>query len=556
MAEVTKLADELHRTVLDRFPMSAIVQGIPGYGDRLPDYGEATESDFATTVARIADRAERLDPAELTASELVTRAVVVQQARMHSQRAEGRWTEFTVSDFILTPVPGLLLDLATLPLTMGEDLVGRLRSLPTFFETLTRRHRDGMAAGLLPVAHLVVAAVKHLDDQLADLGTLRRSAEGALGDRCDEILGEVAAPAIRAYRDVLTSELLPRGRDADHAGVCWLPGGEIRYAAAVRGHTTTGLSPDELHRIGLSLVAELGEEYVALGPAVFGTSRLSEIFARLRGDLTLRFRTGEEMLLAARDAVVRATAAAPGWFAAMPSSECEVAAYPPTSSSRVPSAYLVGSLDGARPGTYFVNTRSPADVPRHKAQVTAFHEGVPGHHFEMTLSQERTNLPLLRRTAQVTAFREGWALYAERLADEMGLYSGPLDRLGMLAMDSNRAARLVVDTGLHAKGWSRRRAVEYLLANTPMAPALIESEVDRYLSEPGQALAYMVGRREIGRLRNQARHVLGNHFDLRAFHTAVLSEGQVPLSVLDEIVTTWIGSCTPPRTESAGSPAS
>jgi uncharacterized protein (DUF885 family) len=425
--------------------------------------------------------------------------------------------------------------------------------LPAFFEALTRRHRDGVAAGLLPVAHLVEAAVRHLDDQLANLGTLRRSPDGAdLRDRCDQVLSEIVAPAIRAYRDVLTTELLPRGRDADHAGVCWLPGGEARYAAAVRGHTTTGLSPDELHRIGLDLVAGLAEEYVALGPATFETSTLTEIFARLRDDPTLRFRTGEEMLTAARDAVRRAEAAAASWFATMPSSACAVAEYPPTSSPRIPSAYLVGTLDGSRPGTYFVNTRRPSDVPRHKAQVTAFHEGVPGHHFEMALSQERADLPLLRRTAQVTAFREGWALYAERLADEMGLYSSPLDRLGMLAMDSNRAARLVVDTGLHAKGWSRGRAVEYLRANTPMAPALIESEVDRYLSEPGQALAYMVGRREIRRLRDQAQGVLGERFDLRAFHTTVLSEGRVPLSVLDEIVGTWIDSWSVAHSTSIG----
>ncbi|HEY2061044.1 MAG TPA: DUF885 domain-containing protein [Amycolatopsis sp.] len=543
MSDVTALADELYNAVLDRFPTSASVRGTAGYGDRLPDYGETAEADFATTVAGIAHRAEGLDPSELTSTELVTRAVVVQQARMLGERVEGRWTEFTVSDFILTPVPGVLLDLATLPLTTGEDFLARLRSLPAFFEALAQRHRDGVAAGLLPVAHLVEAAAKHLDDQLADLGTLRRSPDDAdLGDRCDQVLSEVVVPALRAYREVLITELLPQGRDVDHAGVCWLPGGEARYTAAVRGHTTTGLSPDELHRIGLDLVAGLAEEYLALGSALFGTSKLTEIFARLRDDPTLRFRARDEMLAAARDAVHRAEAAAPDWFATLPSSACAVAEYPPTSSPRVPSAYLVGALDGSRQGTYFLNTRRPADVPRHKAQVTAFHEGVPGHHFEMTTSQERTDLPLLRRTAQVTAFREGWALYAERLADEMGLYSSPLDRLGMLAMDSNRAARLVVDTGLHAKGWSRRRAVEYLHANTPMAPALIQSEVDRYLSEPGQALAYMVGRREIRRLRDQAQDSLGERFDLRAFHAAVLSEGRVPLSVLDGIITTWIGS--------------
>jgi uncharacterized protein (DUF885 family) len=179
---------------------------------------------------------------------------------------------------------------------------------------------------------------------------------------------------------------------------------------------------------------------------------------------------------------------------------------------------------------------------RYKNEVTSFHEAVPGHHFEVTNAESRTELPMVRRTGSVTAYREGWALYSERLADEMGLYSDDLSRLGMLMMDSTRAGRLVVDTGLHAKGWSRQQAIDYLLANTPMAPHHVVSEVDRYLAAPGQALAYMVGRLEIQRLRRFAEAELGDRFDIRDFHEAVLGEGPVPLSVLAELIEEWVAS--------------
>jgi uncharacterized protein (DUF885 family) len=196
-------------------------------------------------------------------------------------------------------------------------------------------------------------------------------------------------------------------------------------------------------------------------------------------------------------------------------------------------------MDGTRPGTYFANTYRAEERDRYSSESTAFHEAVPGHHFQLALAQELAELPLLRRIAPVTAYSEGWGLYAERLADEMGLYSDPVSRLGMVTKDSMRAARLVVDTGLHAMGWSRQQAVDYMAANTAMPRVDIEFEVDRYIADPGQALAYMVGRLEIQRIRARAETALGDRFDIRAFHDAVLCDGPLPLGVLDEVVQAW-----------------
>jgi uncharacterized protein (DUF885 family) len=196
-------------------------------------------------------------------------------------------------------------------------------------------------------------------------------------------------------------------------------------------------------------------------------------------------------------------------------------------------------MDGTRPGIYFANTYKVEERDKFASEVTAFHEAVPGHHFQITIAQELTHLPMLRRVVNPNAYAEGWGLYTERLADEMGLYTSDVYRLGMLAMDSMRAGRLVVDTGMHAKGWSREQAIAYLRENTPMSDLDIRNEVDRYIAYPGQALSYMVGRLEILRMRRAAEQALGDRFDIRAFHDQVIGNGPLPLAVLDEVVTRW-----------------
>jgi uncharacterized protein (DUF885 family) len=233
--------------------------------------------------------------------------------------------------------------------------------------------------------------------------------------------------------------------------------------------------------------------------------------------------------------------ALPGWFGRVPSVPCRVDEMSPyEAKDAVLGYYQLPSVDGSRPGVHWLNTSAPGSRTRYEYEALAFHESVPGHHLQFALAQERQELPRFRRFGYVTAFSEGWALYTERLADEMGLYSGDLARFGMLSFDSWRACRLVVDTGLHQFGWSRGRAIDYLLANSALTRTNIENEVDRYVAMPGQALAYMVGRLELVRLRELAAERLGASFDLRAFHDLVLGTGGVPLSVLAEEVDTFI----------------
>jgi uncharacterized protein (DUF885 family) len=532
MSVVTAIADEFFELLLDRFPLGASFMGIAGRDHRLTDFSRAAEQRFAAAVAGLAARARAVPNEGLDRSDLVTKRIIDHEASAQLGQIEGRWLEFSVSSLFLTPAAGLLTALTDVPLT--DDFPRRLAAVPAALRTIAQRHREGLADGLTPVAHLVRDAIENLDSRLATVDIYVRS------EACRAVVADQLAPAIKAYRDFLVTELLPHGRDTEHAGACWLPGGDARYAASTRARTTTDLTPDELHRTGLDVIAGLAEEYRRLGRAVFGTADLAEIFRRLREDPNLRWSGAAEMVAAAEATVRRAEAAAPAWFHRPPATACEVRAYPPATPASTPPAYRHGTLDGSRPGTYYVNTALPAETVRYQTEATSFHEAVPGHHLEVTNAESRTGLPMLRRTASVTAYREGWGLYAERLADEMGLYSSDLDRLGMLMKDSTRAGRLVVDTGLHAKGWSRQQAIDYLVANTPMAPHHIVSEVDRYLAVPGQALAYMVGRLEIQRLRRLAESALGARFDIRDFHEAVLGEGPVPLSVLDELVTAWV----------------
>jgi uncharacterized protein (DUF885 family) len=344
-----------------------------------------------------------------------------------------------------------------------------------------------------------------------------------------------------AYRTCLEREVLPHARSDDRCGLCHLPDGEAIYRNAARRHTTTGRDLDELHRLGRELVAGLAEEYRALGSRALGTSDLGEILGRLRGDPSLRFHTGAEILQSARDALERANAALPGWFGRIPAVPCRVDEMSPyEAKDAVLGYYQPPSDDGRRPGIHWLNTHAPQTRTRYEYEALSFHESVPGHHLQFALAQELRDLPRFRRLGYVTAFSEGWALYTERLADEMGLYSGDLARLGMLSFDSWRACRLVVDTGIHHLGWSRARAIDYLLANSALTPGNVENEVDRYIADPGQALAYMVGRIELERLRAHARQRLGGRFDVKAFHDAVLGTGGVPLSVLDQELDRWV----------------
>ena len=333
-------------------------------------------------------------------------------------------------------------------------------------------------------------------------------------------------------------ELLPRARPSERAGLAYLPGGEEDYARAVRIYTTLPLSAQDLHQTGLDHVAALEARAVEVG-AGLGLSGLAEVFAALR-DSTGQL-SPEEAIAAASAAVRRAEARAAEFFPEPLPPPCEVTPMPEVVAvSGAAPHYTPPRLDGGRPGTFWFNTLRPTAGSGWDIDAVAFHETVPGHHLQLSRLQLLTDLPALQRQRSLAVFSEGWGLYAERLAEETGLYADERGLLGAVSTALMRAARLVVDTGLHAFGWSREQALEFLAEHVPMPREFLAGEVDRYVVMPGQALAYLTGQLEILRIREEARRRLGPAFTLPAFHAAVLDHGSLPMPTLARSIAGWL----------------
>ncbi|MEV7548623.1 DUF885 domain-containing protein [Amycolatopsis sp. NPDC089917] len=533
-----ELADELLDVLATEMPLMATFDNIPGHDRELRDVSEAGDARLREKAVRIAGQAARsADP------DRITLGVVTHHAESLLTRLDARLCEFIVAEPMASEGIGALSWLPQLEPSgeqAEEDYLARLAALPEFFATLAGRHRAGIKSGRTPVERAVRNAVEHLDRLLAaEPSSLIVPA--VTGDRAERLFTEKVRPALVAYREVLAREIAGHGRPDERPGLCWLEGGKESYAGLVKTHTTTGASPEELHETGLAIGRALDEEYRRLGAVVFGEDDPVAVRRLLRTDPSLRWRDADEMITTATEAVARATAAAPGWFRQVPSAECVVRAVPEADGPSAAQAYYMPpSADGSRPGVYTTNAYRVTERFRFIAESVAFHEAVPGHHFQACVSFGLEGVPPLRKLVPLSAFDEGWALYTERLADEMGLYSDDVMRLGMVAEDSLRAARLVVDTGLHALGWTRQQCVDYLTEHCVLSDAEVRSETDRYIEWPGQALSYMTGRLEIQRLRAFAEERLGEAFDIRDFHYVVLGNGQVPLPVLDDVVRDWV----------------
>ena len=348
-------------------------------------------------------------------------------------------------------------------------------------------------------------------------------------------------PAFARYRRFLERELLPRARPDTRPGLKYVAGGPAWYRLLIRRHTGMDIKPRILHQSGRGELDRIHAEMALSGTQLFGLESVAAIGTRLRTDPALFFDSAAELEATARDCIARAEAACATLFGHLPQAPCLVTPIPAHEAPESTIAYYrPPAPDGSRPGQYMLNTFEAATRPRYQAEALAWHEALPGHHLQIALAQELTDLPLVRRHGGSSAFIEGWALYTERLAQEVGLYSGELDRLGMLSFDAWRAARLVVDTGLHHYGWTRTQAIDFLVENTFLTRDNAVNEVDRYIAWPGQALSYKVGQLEIMRLRRVAQARLGTEFDLAAFHDYLLSRGAVTLPVLATGVEAWL----------------
>ena len=541
---LASLAQEYLETSTVADPLTASVFGVPGADRLLPDLSEEGEAASAVKLLDIASRAEAVPVHGLDDADRVSRAVLVHAARQGATTLTDRYTEFSVSGYV-SAAAGVLVQVSKTVLDSAdaEDAyVARLSALPQMLDQVGERGLAGVARGTTPARSGVVQLVGQLETYLSgavDADPLLGPARGtAVEDRVRSLLAEEVRPAYAAYREVLAGTVLDAARSDEQCGMTHVPGGQGIYERAAAMHTTTSRTPEEIHQLGLDLCAGLRDEYADLGQRVFGTSDFQAVTDRLRHDPELRYSTPEEIVADVERAQERAEHALGTWFRKLYKAPCTVEEM---SELEAPTSVLAyyRPPTGGRPGQQWINTYQPHTRTRYEYETLSFHESVPGHHFQFALAQELEDVPEFRRYLYVTAFSEGWGLYTERLADEMGLYSSELARFGMLSFDSWRACRLVVDTGMHLHGWSRQQAVDFMLANSALTPENISNEVDRYIAWPGQALAYMVGRLEIQDLRRRAEARLGTAFDLPGFHDTVLGNGCVPLGVLADEVDHW-----------------
>lgn len=547
---VDALATDYQEHRLRTFPTWAHMIGDYRFVDTFEEASRAAEDRTNAELRAFAERADAIPGDGLTADERITREMVEWDATARADVGEARLEEFGADPIFgaQAALPVRIPKLTIPDADIAEGFSGKLRGIATYFRDLADRHRDGVANGRTPADFAVRQTVEQLDrwleTPLPEDPLLNTSEPRGVAD-ADEWRARLAAivegdvrPAVAEFRNTLRDHVQPAARPNDKPGLCWVADGDAAYASLIRFYTTVSLSAQEIHDIGLAQVESLASEYRTLGPEVVGTADLSRIFAALRDDPSLHHHDPDEIVAASKTAMAKARAAMADWFGILPKADCDVEA---TTNGAI-AYYFPPPKDGSRGGVFFMNTSDPTGWARYEIESTSYHEGIPGHHLQLAIAAELESVPEFRKRAFIAAYGEGWGLYTERLADEMGLYSSPLDRMGMLSADSMRACRLVVDTGMHALGWSRRQAIDYMLANSPMREGHVTAEIDRYAVTPGQALAYMIGRLEIQRIRREAEAALGDRFRIKEFHDTVLGAGPMPLPILARRVGEWVAA--------------
>ena len=550
---MAELAEEYWEERLSNDPFLATVLGDRRFDSRLPDITPEGRARWKNQYAEASRECEAIPEGELTAKDRLTRtALLVDAASM------AAYYSCDLEEWVVDPLQGPQVELMNLesyqPIrtaSEGRAMTERWRAIGSYIDAHIANLRSGAAKGKVAVRVAVEKVIDELDELLkrpdSDWPLLRPLATEHRGWTVDEVemfreglkdaVREAARPGFTRYLELLRWEMLPRARPQDKPGIMHVPGGGESYLSLVRVHTSLDISPQELHETGLREVAKINGEMEELGEKVLGVRDRKEILNRLRTDPSMYFSNRDEVFAKAEAALAKANAAVPKWFGRLPKTPCEVVRMEEHEEKHSTIAYYrPPAADGSRPGRYYINTSAPETRPRYEAEALAYHESVPGHHLQIAIAQELTGIPEFRKNSGVTAFVEGWGLYTERLADEMGLYTSNTDRIGILSYDSWRACRLVVDTGMHAMGWTREQAIEFMLGNTALARNNIVNEVDRYITWPGQALAYKTGQLEMMKLRAAAEIRLGTAFDIRRFHDALLGEGAVPLPALGQIL--------------------
>jgi uncharacterized protein (DUF885 family) len=436
-----------------------------------------------------------------------------------------------------------------------DDWLARLRALPEYLEQTTALMRAGVEQKILLPEIVLQRIPAQIDHQIVDdpkaspfykpfghfVGSIDEADRRRLAATAEQVIAAEIVPGFRRFKEFFVNEYLPAS--LEEVGIWQLPDGEEMYRFAVRLHTTTDMTPEEIHELGLSEVRRIRGEMQSIVDTLGYKGSLEKFGAYLRSDPQFYYKTPEELLLAYRALTRRVDPLLVKIFHTLPRMPYGVEPIPESVAPDSTTAYYRSpAADGSRAGTYFVNLYKPETRPKYEMMALSLHEAVPGHHLQIALAMEKEELPNFRRHGGYTAFVEGWGLYAESLGEELGLYDDPYSKFGQLTYEMWRAARLVVDTGLHYMRWDRQKAIGFLQQNTARQELDVVNEIDRYIAMPGQALAYKIGQLKISAIRSKAEQALGSKFDVRALHDELLKDGALPLDLLEDKMNDWLAS--------------
>lgn len=560
-AQLDKLYAEYWEEVLKMNPIQATFQGDPRYNDQLPDmYSKAFRDESRAFTQRWLGRVEAIGSDGLSGQDLISYEIFVSEAKdsLFAEKFPGWMLPVNQMGSIVTYAAMLGSGTGAQPFKTVKDYdnwLARGNRFPALVDSAIDNMREGMKAGVVQPRALMVKVGPQIDAILkpkaedtlfwgpiksmpADFSAADKA---RLTDAYRAMIGQQMLPSFKKLRDFIANEYLPATRDT--VGMDKLPNGAEWYAFNVRQSTTTDLTPAQIHQIGLEEVARIHGEMREVMKEVGFKGSLQDFFQFMRSDARFKFKTEEDLLNFHRNLEKKIMARVPEQFSLLPKAPFEVRA---TEAYRAKSAaggeYQSPSEDGSRPGIFYANTY---DLPSRRswdAENLFLHEAIPGHHFQIALQQELKGIPAFRRFGGQTAYIEGWGLYAESLGKALGVYESPYDYFGRLQNELWRAIRLVTDTGLHSKGWSREQVIKYMLDNSAESETQATAEAERYIAWPSQATAYKIGELKIQELKKRAQAQLGDKFDPREFHAEVLKDGSLPLSVLEAKIDRWIAA--------------
>ena len=554
--ELQQLSSDFFQNSLDSSPTSAIMRGHKQYFDQIEEMTDETFKKETKKVNDFISRLEGINAESLSNREKVTHGMLEFALSSNKDSLLDRSWEFGAG---VSGFTGFLIDYNQqmfVPDSESADmLLKRLELYKRLYTQIAEVQKIGLNNNRVATERNLLRTIDQLENYLGSsleedplllINFSPEISESFISDwkeKAKKIIDVNIRPTVLAYLDQLKTEHIPKGRTDEHSGIMWIEGGEETYLRALRKYTGhKDITVQEVHNVGLSEINRLKKEFFEIGESVFpGVSTPEEVLQKMQTEPSMRYESKEQMLQLAVDTIERAYKPLEEWFTVFPKSPCKVLPVPAESEQHAPPAYYYPPLpDGSRDGTYFLNTFKAETKSIFEAESVAFHEAIPGHHLDRTIAVELQDVPDFQKYVASTAFVEGWGLYSEQLANEMGLYSNDVQQLGRLGNDAWRACRLVLDTGMHGMGWSRDKAIEFFKANSPIEEINSEIETDRYIAWPGQACSYKMGQLKIEELRRKAEKELGDKFDIRYFHDEVLCDGGITLPILENKIDAFI----------------